>query len=105
MSGARISDLKLGKLPNRTPVKMTITVNPDLAQALRDYEAIYRATYSESESMSDLIPFMLEAFLQSDKGFAKARKELPLEASVHAAENRRPRRSPSQSRSTPSQEK
>jgi hypothetical protein len=47
---------------------------------------------------------MIDAFLQSDKGFAKARKELQLEAPVEAAENRRPPRSPSQSRSTPSKE-
>ena len=97
-------ELKLTKLPNRTPVKMTITVNPGLAQALRDYAAIYRKEYGQAETVADLIPFMLDAFLESDKGFAKARKELPLVAPVEAAENRRPRRSPSQSRSTPSQE-
>ena len=99
-----MSQLKLGKLPDRTPVRMTITVNPDLGEALRDYAAIYRKEYGQAETVADLIPFMLDAFLQSDKGFAKARKELPFEAPVEAAENRRPRRSPSQSRSTPSKE-
>ena len=98
-----MSDLKLGKLPNRTPVKIAITVNSDLAQALHEYAAIYRAAYGESESVADLIPFMLDAFLQSDKSFAKARKELPLEP-VGMAENRRQLRSASQSRSTRSQE-
>ena len=96
--------LKLGKLPDRTPVKMAITVNPDLGEALRDYATIYRKEYGQAETVADLIPFMLDAFLLSDKGFAKARKELAREAPVEAAENRRPRRSPSQSRSTPSQE-
>ena len=99
-----MSQLKLGKLPDRTPVKMTITVNPDLGEALRDYAAIYRKEYGQAESVVDLIPFMLDSFLQSDKGFAKARKELRLEAPVETAENRRPNRSRSQSRSTPSQE-
>ena len=46
-----MSELKLGKLPDRTPVKITIAVNPDLNQALRDYAAIYRTEYGETESV------------------------------------------------------
>jgi len=99
-----MSELKLGKLPDRTPVKITITVGPDLNQALRDYAAIYRATYGEAESVADLIPFMLLGFLESDRGFAKARKEAPPEASVEVAQHRPARRSLSQSRSTTNQE-
>ncbi len=90
-----MSELKLGKLPDRTPVKITITVSPDLNQALRDYAAIYRTTYGEAESVANLIPFMLGAFLESDRGFAKARKAVSLEAPpVEAAQHRRARRSP-----------
>jgi len=89
-----MSELKLGKLPDRTPVKITITVTPDLNQALRDYAAIYRTTYGETESVADLIPFMLAAFLESDRGFAKARKAVSLDAPVEAARHRRARRSP-----------
>ena len=69
--------LKLAKLPERVPVKLTITVQPDLAQALREYAAVYRAAYGEAESVKDLIPFMLANFLEGDRGFAKARKEVP----------------------------
>ena len=96
-------ELKLAKLPDRTPVKITIALNPDLNQALRDYAAIYRAKYGEAESVAELIPFMLGAFLESDKGFAKARKELPLEAPSERAGQRNQHRS-SQSPSTPNQE-
>ena len=99
-----MSELKLGKLPDRTPVKIVITVSPDLNQALRDYAAIYRATYGEAESVADLIPFMLSAFLESDRAFAKARKEVSLEAPIEAARHRRARRSPSEPPSTASQE-
>lgn len=67
-------DLKLGKLPDRTPVKITITVGPDLNQALREYAEMYRSAYGEAETIAELIPFMLGAFLDSDRGFAKARK-------------------------------
>ncbi|MBA5775608.1 DUF2274 domain-containing protein [Stappia sp. F7233] len=70
-----MANLKLGKLPDRTPAKITITVGADLNQALRDYAALYRATYGEAESVAELIPFMLEAFLDSDRAFAKARKD------------------------------
>lgn len=97
-----MSELKLGKLPGRTPVKIAIALNPDLHHALRDYAAIYRAQYGESEAVADLIPFMLDAFLESDRGFAKARKHLQLEAPVEPAEHRRPRRSPSRSSAAPS---
>ena len=99
-----MSGLKLGKLPDRTPVKITITLGPDLSQALRDYAAIYRTTYGEVESVADLIPFMLSSFLDSDRGFARARKEVPLEAPAGTAQHRPARRSPSQSRSTTNQE-
>ena len=70
-----MANLKLGKLPDRTPVKINITVGADLNQALRDYATLYRATYGEAESVAELIPFMLEAFLDSDRAFAKARKD------------------------------
>jgi hypothetical protein len=69
-------DLKLGKLPDRTPVRFTITVAPKLAHSLRQYAEIYRATYGQAESVDDLIPFMLEAFLAGDHGFTKACKAI-----------------------------
>lgn len=70
-----MTSLKLGKLPDRTPAKITITVSAELNQTLRDYAALYRATYGEAESVAELIPFMLGAFLESDRAFAKARKK------------------------------
>ena len=70
-------DLKLSKLPDRIPVKLTITIQPDLAQGLREYAAVYRAAYGEAETVEELIPFMLAHFLEADRGFAKARKDVP----------------------------
>lgn len=67
--------LKLARLPDRTPVKIGITVTPDLAHALADYAALYNRAYSDKVEMADLIPAMLEFFLASDRAFAKARKE------------------------------
>jgi hypothetical protein len=71
-----MAELKLARLPDRTPVKIAITVTPDLDAALRDYLALYRATYGDRvATTADLIPAMLETFLASDRAFAKARKE------------------------------
>jgi hypothetical protein len=66
-----MSELKLARLPDRTPVKLTITVGAELHQALKEYGDLYQATYGVAEQVIDLIPFMLEAFLQSDKGFTR----------------------------------
>lgn len=68
-------ELKLGKLPDRKPVKIAITVSAALDKKLHSYAAAYRAAYSEDEKVGDLIPFMLEQFLDGDRGFAKAIKE------------------------------
>ena len=97
-------ELKLGKLPDRTPVKITITVSPDLHVALRQYASLYRATYGEAESIAELIPFMLDAFLESDRGFAKARKEGLPDVPSNTEHRRRTRRTSSQPASPTSTE-
>jgi len=77
-----MSALKLAKLPARTPVKITVSVTPDLYRALEIYAECYRAAYGEAEKIVELIPFMLEAFLTSDKEFAKARKAAAQDNSI-----------------------
>ena len=68
--------LKLDKLPDREPAKITFTASPELKAALSDYAEIYRRTYGHKEGVADLIPFMLEAFMNADPGFKRARKAL-----------------------------
>lgn len=68
--------LRLGKLPDRTPVRFTIAVQPALAEALSDYARIYEHTHGRSEKPETLIPAMLELFLSSDSGFKRARRAL-----------------------------
>ena len=70
-------ELKLAKLPERAPVKITIAVSPELNKVLEAYADAYRETYGEAEEVRELIPFMLEGFLASDRGFAKSRKDSP----------------------------
>ncbi|MFA5969143.1 MAG: DUF2274 domain-containing protein [Sphingomonas sp.] len=69
-------DLKLARIPDRTPVKLTITVLPELHQALQDYARIYAEAYGREEPVSELVPAILSAFLDSDRAFVKARERL-----------------------------
>ncbi|BBC00998.1 hypothetical protein ABIF38_007347 [Bradyrhizobium japonicum] len=74
--------MKLAKLPERTPVKMTIVLSPSLLQRLREYAVFYAETYGDKEEVTELIPFMLEAFLDSDADFRKARRAASLGATA-----------------------
>lgn len=77
--------LKLDKLPDREAVKITFTADADLKSALNDYAEIYRRTYSSKENVADLIPFMLDAFMNTDPGFKRARRELSEQNSQSSA--------------------
>lgn len=68
-----MADIKLPQLPDRTPMKLTVSVMPDLHQALSEYAALYAKTYGRDEPVTELIPAMLAAFLESDRTFARSR--------------------------------
>ena len=68
--------LRIGKLPDLTPVKITIQVDPELHQLLEDYARIYNESYDGSVGPAALVPSMLAGFLASDSGFKRARREL-----------------------------
>lgn len=66
--------LKLSRLPDRTPVKLTITIPPDLNEALKSYAAAYEAAYGTNEPVAELVPAMLASFIESDREFARSRQ-------------------------------
>jgi hypothetical protein len=68
-----MTELKLAKIPDRKPVKLSINVTPHLHALLTDYADLYRENYGQSESIADLIPYILQSFLDSDRVFAKSR--------------------------------
>ena len=68
-------ELKLGRLPDRKPVKITINVSAALDKKLHSYAEAYRAAYGEDEKVNELIPFIIDQFLDGDRGFAKTRRE------------------------------
>jgi hypothetical protein len=64
--------IRLAKLPERTAIKLTISVLPDLHQRLSEYADFYRQIYGAEEPMAELVPAMLAAFLDSDRAFCRA---------------------------------
>ncbi len=83
--------LKLQPLPDRVPVKLTVTLSPDLKKALDDYARLYARTYGADEPVAELVPFMIEGFLQGDHAFKKARKDLDAEPIALPLPAKRPR--------------
>jgi hypothetical protein len=67
-------ELRLSKLPDRTPVKISISVTPDLHAALTAYADAYQTAYGSAETVAELIPYMLATFIESDSAFRKARR-------------------------------
>ena len=67
-------NLKIGPLADRTPQKLSISLEPSLATELEAYSRIHAAAYGAEASVATLVPLMLEAFLSSDPGFRKAMK-------------------------------
>ena len=55
---------------------LALTADADLKAALNDYAEIYRQTYGKNESVAELIPYMLDTFMNADPGFKRARKQL-----------------------------
>ena len=68
--------LRIRKLPDLTPVKLTVSLDPEVHQMLEDYARIYGDRYEETVKLSELIPAMISGFLATDNGFKRARKAL-----------------------------
>jgi len=77
MANANKPTLRIGKLPDLTPVKLTVSLDREVHQMLEDYARIYSESYGEAVKPSELIPSMIARFLASDNGFKRARKALP----------------------------
>lgn len=76
MAETKTPKLRIGKLPDLTPVKLSITLDPDTHACLEDYAVIYAESYGESVKPAELVPSIISGFLATDAGFKKARKDL-----------------------------
>lgn len=68
--------LRIAKLPNLTPVKLTVSLEPEIHKMLEDYARIYSDSYGETVKPAELVPSMISGFLATDNGFKRARKAL-----------------------------
>jgi hypothetical protein len=64
--------LKIGPLPDRTPVKLSLLIDPSLRAELEAYASVYAQTYGDTPGIEALVPAMLETFLASDGAFRRA---------------------------------
>ena len=76
MANANKPTLRIGKLPDLTPVKMTVSLDREVHEMLEDYARIYGESYGEAVKPADLVPSMVSSFLATDNGFKRARKTL-----------------------------
>jgi hypothetical protein len=66
-----MTGIKLSKLPERAPVRLTVNVSPDVGGALGRYADFYAVTYGQKESTANLAAAIIDTFLKSDKAFTR----------------------------------
>ena len=73
MSNSTNSKLRLGPLPRTEVVKLTISVPVELKAMLDEYAHLHAKAWSEPVDVLALIPHMLAAFMERDRGFKTLR--------------------------------
>ncbi len=73
MSNATNGKLRLGPLPRTEVVKLTISVPVELKAMLDQYADLHAKAWSEPVDAVLLIPHMLAAFMERDRGFRTLR--------------------------------
>ena len=67
--------IKLAKLPDRVPLKLTVTLPSELAARLRRYADLYAEQYGTREEPAELVPYILDAFIKGDAEFQRTTRE------------------------------
>lgn len=79
-----MSKLKLGPLPDDKPVKVTVELPASVHRDLVAYaEVLGRETGQTAADPVRLIVPMLERFMATDRGFAKARRSAQIHRDAH----------------------
>ncbi len=63
------STLRLGRLPRTAFEKLTIAVPVDVKAALDHYAELHSQLHGEKVDAATLIPHMLAAFIERDRGY------------------------------------
>jgi len=68
-----VEKLRLGPLPRSEMVKLTISISAATKVALEQYASLHSQLHGESIDAVALIPYMLEEFIERDRGFKALR--------------------------------
>ncbi|MEM8758801.1 MAG: DUF2274 domain-containing protein [Pseudomonadota bacterium] len=77
--------LKLGPLVDDTPVKLSIELPAPVHRDLTAYAEVLGRETGQSVPPAKLVAPMLARFMATDRGFAKARRELKNQVSANGA--------------------
>lgn len=61
--------LRLGPLPKTDTVKLTVSLSAELKATLDRYAELHASTWGEPVDATALVPHMLAAFMERDRGF------------------------------------
>lgn len=81
--------LRLGPLPKTETLKLTFTCSASLKVELDRYAALHAQTYGEAVDAVALIPHMLEAFMERDRGFKRLHKARSVAAPADSSDQLR----------------
>ncbi len=81
--------LRLGPLPKTETHKLTFTCSASLKVELDRYAALHAQTYGEAVDAVALIPHMLEAFMERDRGFKRLHKARSVVAPADSSDHLR----------------
>lgn len=70
-----MTELKIREIPDEKPVKMTVALPPDIHRDLLAYAALLSGNDGATDPARLVAP-MLRQFMMSDKGFARARRQV-----------------------------
>jgi hypothetical protein len=69
-----MTKLRLPPLPKSQTVKVTVSLSAELNAALEQYAELHSQVSGERNDLTRLIPYMLEAFIESDRAFRASRR-------------------------------
>ena len=81
--------LRLGPLPRTETAKLTFACSVRLKADLDRYAALHAQTYGEAVDAVALIPHMLEAFMERDRGFKRLHKARSVVAPADSSDHLR----------------
>jgi len=70
--------LRLGPLTRSEVVRLTVVLPASVKADLDRYAELFGATYGQAVEAVTLVPHMLAAFMERDRGFQRARQERKL---------------------------